>query len=81
LNIGQKLSKKQICENRHTLPVLGQEHLKQVLFFSVLLITFLRNDSLKFTYFLGQIGLERLTYYTIMGNWRAKTSLGLPGIT
>ena len=24
-----------MCENRHTLPVLGQEHLKQVLFFSV----------------------------------------------
>jgi len=29
-------SKKQLYENRHTLPVVGQENLKQVLFFSVL---------------------------------------------
>jgi len=28
-------SKQQLYENRHTLPVLGQENLKQVLFFSV----------------------------------------------
>jgi len=28
--------KKQLYENGHTLPVLGQENLKQVLFFSVI---------------------------------------------
>jgi len=31
-------SKKQLYENRHTLPVLGQENLKQVLFFTVTMI-------------------------------------------
>ena len=56
-------SKKQICENRHTLPVLGEEHLKQVLFFSVFRLHLLFRLH-RFTYRLNRFTFRqhRFTY-------------------